>query len=249
MTFCPLFHISLKVRRVTLKNITTNTLTTIVLIAVLCIIVEGMIFENGMVFLALLGVFFIYISIKRQKKTIFWLGILFLLLALLSMWSLRLLIVLLVIFILWKMIKGEPIQINVHPTLDGQTANYVKHKNKVFQFDDAPTETYVWQDIHLQNLVGDVTVDTTNTILPKGSSFISIRQGFGKITIIIPYEVPIRVHFNTVVGEATILKEKYPRLWNEAVSIKNSYPNDLVPERELIITASSFFGDLEVVRK
>lgn len=232
-----------------MKNITTNTLTTIILISILCILVEGMFFENGMVFFAFLGAFFVYISMKRQKKMLFWLGISFLLLALFSMWSLRLLLVFIIIFILWKIIKGEPIQISVHPAKNNSEITYIKNKNKVFQFDDAPSESYVWQDVHLQNLVGEVTIDTTDTILPKGTSIISIRQGFGKIIVIVPYEMPVRVQFNTVVGEAVILKEKYPRLWNEALSIKDGYQNDFIAERELVITASSFFGDLEVVRK
>lgn len=243
------FMISSIVRRVHLKNIKTNTLTTILLLALLCIIIEGMIFENGMIFSAVLGAFFIYISLKRQKKKLFWLGIIFLLLALLSMWSLRLLIGAVIIYILWKMLNGEPIQVSVHPNEERRTPDYVLNKNKLFQFDDTLNETYVWQDVHHQNLAGEVMIDTTNTILPKGTSIITIRQGFGKMTVVVPYEIPLRVHFNTVVGEATILKEKYPRLWNEALSIKNGYSPDFVAERELVITASSFFGDLEVIRR
>ncbi|MBQ0140852.1 MAG: hypothetical protein KBT36_16375 [Kurthia sp.] len=235
-----------------MKNITTNTLTTILLVAILCVLIEGLLFENGFTFMALLGGSFIYFSMKRQKKKMFWLGIIFLVIAVLSMWSLRILLVATVIYILWKMRKGEPIEIKfntIHPNKRSQS-RYKNHTNKVFRFDDSPIESYAWKDMHLQNLVGELVIDATETILPKGTSFISIRQGFGKVTIYIPYEIPVRIHFNTVIGEATLLKEKYPRLWNdEALSINDGYHDEQTPTRELIITTSSFFGDLEVVRK
>lgn len=230
-----------------MKNITTNTLTTVLLLAVLCILVEGLLFGNGLTFMALLAVFFIYFSLKRQKKRFFWIGIIFLAIAVLSMWSLRLLLVLTVIYILWKMRKGEAIEVDFNNLASNSSSRY--KKNKLFQFDDSPTNSYAWKDIHLQNLVGELSIDTTDTILPKGTSFISIRQGFGKTTIYIPYEIPVRIHFNTFVGEATLIKEKFPRLWNEALTIKDGYSKDQLPTRELIITTSSFFGDLEVVRK
>lgn len=232
-----------------MKNLTTNTLATVILIAVLCILVEGMLFGNGMIFFALLGAFFVYISMKQQKKAIFWLGMVFLLIALLSMWSLRLFLVIVVVYLLWKMIQGEPIQISLLPKEEKNSSNFKKKKNKIFQFDETLSESYIWQDTHLQNLVGEITVDTTDTILPKGTSFVSIRQGFGKITIVVPYEIPVRVHFNTIVGQATIFKENQTSLWNESISIKDGYKDDIVAERELVITASSFFGDLEVIRK
>lgn len=232
-----------------MKNLTTNTLATVILIAVLCILVEGMLFGNGMIFFALLGAFFVYISMKQQKKAIFWLGMIFLLIALLSMWSLRLFLVIVVVYLLWKMIKGEPIQISLLPKEDKISSDFNKKKNKIFQFDETLSESYIWKDVHLQNLVGEITVDTTDTILPKGTSFIAIRQGFGKITIIVPYEIPVRVHFNTLVGQASVFKENQMSLWNESISIKDGYTDDIVAERELVITASSFFGDLEVIRK
>lgn len=232
-----------------MKNLTTNTLATVILIAVLCILVEGMLFGNGMIFFALLGTFFIYLSMKQQKKAMFWLGMIFLLIALFSMWSLRLFLVIVVVYVLWKMIKGEPIQINLLPKEDKSGSDFNKKKNKLFQFDETLSESYIWQDTHLQNLAGEITVDTTDTILPKGTSFIVIQQGFGKVTIFVPYEIPVRVHFNAVIGKATVFKEIETSLWNESISVKDGYKTNIVAERELVITTSSFFGDLEVVRK
>lgn len=232
-----------------MKKISTNTYTNLLLLVVLCILIEGMIFGNGMITFALLGCILVYFSFKKQKRTMLWCGIIFLLISIFSMWSLRLLLIVLVIYILWKLYKGEPIHINFEAFKINDQVNSHKSKNKFFQFDDIPSETYIWKDIHLQNFVGEVNIDATETILPKGTSFISIRQGFGKMTIAIPYEIPVRVHFNTIVGEATIIKESYPKLWNESIAIKNGYSENDIPPRELIITVSSFLGDLEVIRK
>lgn len=232
-----------------MKNIPTNTFTTLLLVTVLCILIEGLLFENGLTFMGILGLFFIYFSMKRQKKVLFWLGIIFLSIAILSMWSLSLLLIIMVIYVLWKMYKGESTEINLSNLISNSNSQHTKNENKIFQFDDSPTDSYAWKDIHLQNLVGELSIDTTETILPKGTSFISIRQGFGKTTIYVPYELPVRIHFNTLVGEAKLFKKTYPRLWNESLSIKDGYATDQPPTRELIITTSAFFGDLEVVRK
>lgn len=233
-----------------MKNISTNTLTTLLLLIVLLIVVEGFLFNNGMAIFSLIGVSILYIAIKKQRRRLFWVGIIMLFIALLSMWSLRLLLIVTLIYILWQMKKGSPIQINVNSFKKNKPAeNTTIKKNKLFVFDEAQSDTYTWQDIHVQNFVGEAAVDTTATILPKGTSFISIRQVFGKISITVPYEMPVRIHYNTMVGEASIMGTTYPRLWNDHIALQDGYEDNTTPERELVIIASSFFGDFEVVRK
>ena len=64
---------------------------------------------------------------------------------------------------------------------------------------------YKWQDVHIQRFIGDITIDTTQTILPQGKSIIVIQQAFGKVRVIVPYEVTIQLHYSTLYGEATCL--------------------------------------------
>lgn len=85
--------------------------------------------------------------------------------------------------------------------------------------------------------------------MPKGTSLISIRQGFGKVRIIVPYEIPVRLHYNTFVGDAKCFGNAYPRIWNDTITLRDGY--DLIEEAstELIITVSTLFGDVEVIRQ
>ncbi|GEK32837.1 cell wall-active antibiotics response protein LiaF [Kurthia sibirica] len=229
-----------------MKNISTNTVTSLLLLAITLIVIEGFIFGNAMAIFALVGVYIVYLAIKKQRKQLFWVGVIMLFIALLSMWSLRLLLILTLVYILWKMKQGSPVQININ---NFQKNSEGSKTNKLIVFDDPQSDTYTWQDVHVQNFVGEAAVDTTSTILPKGTSFISIRQVFGKIVITVPYEVPVRIHYNTMVGEAKIMGESYSRLWNDRIALRDGYVDGQLPERELVIIASSFFGDLEVTRK
>lgn len=231
-----------------MKNISTNSFTTLLLLVVLCIVAEGLLFGNGVSIFAVIGILAIYFAFKRRRKALFWFGVIAVLIALFSMWSLRLLLVVTLVYILWRLRKGDPIQISLNSTKNTDSENIVKNKNQLFQFEDHVGESYAWKDIHLQSLVGELVIDTTETILPKGTSFISVRQGFGKTTIYIPYEIPVRIHYNAIAGEAKIINQEHPRLWNEGLSVRDGY-SDTTPSQELIISVSSLFGNLEVIRK
>lgn len=232
-----------------MKHIQTNTMTTLLFAALLCIVAEGILFGSDMMIFALIGIGLIYVSMKKQRKLFFWLGLGLLILSVLSMWSLRILLFVTVIYILFKMREDTPATVHVNTSSTEERPLERKKKNNFFQFDDTLNTSYVWEDVHVQNFVGQITIDTTDTILPKGASLISIRQGIGKITVVVPYEIPVRIYYNALMGEATIMQHKYPRLWNESLAVKDGYREHELPERELIIAASSFSGDLEVLRK
>jgi len=101
--------------------------------------------------------------------------------------------------------------------------------------------------VHIQNAAGDIIIDTTSTILPKDTSLINVRQGFGKTTVYVPYEIPVRIHFNTLFGEVHAFDNQYNRLFNESIMLQDGAKIDT--PQQLIITVSTFLGDLEVVRK
>ena len=77
-------------------------------------------------------------------------------------------------------------------------------KNKLFSVQSSPFSSYEWEDIHIQGLFGDIHIDVTDTVLPKGTSLISVRQGIGKIKIELPYEIPVRIHYTTLIGDAKL---------------------------------------------
>lgn len=146
--------------------------------------------------------------------------------------------------------KGSPITISLPKQFDYNSVEAQPIiQNKAFSFQKTPTNAYEWQDIHVQGIVGDLTIDTTQTLLPKGTSLISVRQGFGKVRIAVPYEVPVRIHFNTMVGDVQLFGNRMPRLWNKTISMKDGYNQEIEHTVELIITVSTLFGDVEVIRK
>lgn len=120
-------------------------------------------------------------------------------------------------------------------------------KNDLVLPSSMPMEHYKWQDIQIQNFLGDYTIDVTETILPAGTSVITIRQGIGKVTIILPYEVPFKLQYSTLIGEAKLLHHPPKRLWNERITFEDGDVTNA--KRKLVIHIATWLGDVEVIRK
>ena len=233
-----------------MKENQTNKLAFFLICFVFLIFIEATIFGNGNIILVLLGIGMMYFSLRKQSKYIFWLGFIFLILAVFSMWSLRLFLVAIIVYSLYKLWKNEPISQVIKPfgTVYEETPNSII-QNKLFTSQSTPFQAYEWQDVHVQSFYGDYMIDVTETVLPKGTSLISIRQSLGKVTIYVPYEIPVRIHYTTVIGEAHILSRGARRLWNQTVLVKDGYSEKVSHSAELVITVSTWIGDIEVIRK
>lgn len=233
-----------------MKKMETNKIAFYGLFFLLLVFAESVLFGNGHFILVLLSAGLIYFGTKRQSKSLFIAGLIFLLISLFTLWSLRLIILLSLVSILYKMWNGTPAEEIMRPIREykKETPNGI-WKNKLFSVQSSPFSSYEWEDIHIQGLFGDIYVDVTETVLPKGTSLISVRQGFGKIKLEVPYEIPVRVHYTTLIGEAKILGHHHHRLINEFLHMKDGYENDSSDHTELIITLSTWIGDVEVIRK
>lgn len=216
----------------------------------LLIFTESFLFGSGNFVLVLFGAGLIYFGTKRQSKWLFILGLFFIAIALFTLWSLRLFIFIVLIYILLKLWKGASPEEIMRPIRDfnKETPNGI-WKNKMFSIQSSPFSSYEWEDIHIQGVFGDIHVDVTDTVLPKGTSFISIRQGIGKIKIELPYEIPVRIHYTTLFGEANLFGTYRKRLLNEFLHMKDGYPTQSNDQAELVITLSTWVGDVEVTRK
>ncbi len=233
-----------------MKENQTNKLAFFLICFVFLIFIEATIFGNGNIILVLLGIGMMYFSLRKQSKYMFWLGFIFLILAIFSMWSLRLFLVAILVYSLYKLWKNEPISQVIKPfgKVYEETPNSII-QNKLFSSQSTPFQAYEWQDVHVQSFYGDYVIDVTETVLPKGTSLISIRQSLGKVTIHVPYEIPVRIHYTTVIGEARILSRGVQRLWNQTVLVKDGYLDEVSHPAELLITVSTWIGDVEVIRK
>ena len=233
-----------------MKENHTNKLAFILICFVFLMFIEATIFGNGSIVLVLLGIGMMYFSMRKRNRFLFWSGFTLFIIAVFSMWSLRLLLLAIMGYILYKLWKNEPIQQVFRPfdTVYKETPNSII-QNKLFSSQTTPFNAYEWQDVHVQSFYGEQVIDVTQTVLPKGTSFISIRQSLGKVTIYVPYEIPVRLHYATIIGEADIFGRGVQRLWNKSVLVKDGYLDDIKYASELVITVSTWIGDIEVIRK
>ncbi|WP_019413230.1 cell wall-active antibiotics response protein LiaF [Paenisporosarcina sp. TG20] len=234
-----------------MQRIPSDRITFWLLAALLLVFVEVMFFHNGSVLFFLFGIGLIYVSVRRKSRFFFWSGIVFLGISLISMWSLRLLIVVTIVYILFRLWKGDETQQVIEPFLPDEieTPNTII-QNKLFSTQSTPFQAYEWQDIHVQGFYGNINIDATQTVLPKGTSLISVRQGIGKIQIAVPYEIPVRIHYTTFFGDAKLFSPSKKRLWNQSIVLQNGYTEAHgSASSELIIAVSTWLGDVEVIRK
>lgn len=233
-----------------MKKFDTNKVAFLVFAFLLLFFVESFFFGNANILYVLLGVGLLYYGTKQRSKWMFISGVILIFIALFNLWSLRLLIFSVIAYILYHLWKGVPTEEITRPFHEfrNETPNGI-WKNKLFSIQTSPFSSYEWEDVHIQGLFSNMSIDVTDTVLPKGTSFISIRQAIGKVKIELPYEIPVRIHYTTLYGEAKLFHYDKKRLLNESLHMKDGYNEQINPSSELIITIATWAGDLEVVRK
>lgn len=232
-----------------MQHFSTNKQAFFILSAFLLIFVEATFFENGSVFLIFLGIGTIYYAFKnnvKYRRSYFWIGVFLAGISILSMWSLRLMVFGLAVYLLLRLWKGNE-WLQTAPIYEEMDKGLIQ--NKVMSIQSTPIEAYEWKDIHVQGFIGDILVDTTQTVLPKKTSLISIRQGFGKTQVVVPYEVPVRVFYSTLLGEARFFHGDKRRIVNGTIHIEDGYPTDESNKVELIVSVTTWMGDVEVIRR
>ncbi len=242
--------VSLEGRKTNMRDNQTNKLAFLLICFVFLVFIEADVFGSGNIILVLIGLGLMYFSLRKQSKSLFWTGFILLVIAVLSMWSLRIFIVGVISYFLYKLWRNEPVTDVIRPSekIYEDIPDQVI-QNKLFSTQTTPFQAYEWKDVHVQSFYGDFLIDVTETVLPKGTSFISVRQSFGKVTIHIPYEIPVRIHYATIIGEANLLGRGNQRLWNQTVLLKDGYRDDVTHVSDLVIIVSTWVGDIEVIRK
>lgn len=223
-----------------MPKITSDQLAIIVISMALVVLIELTLFNNSSVFLLVVGAILLFFSFKKKKQYLLWAGLILLFFAVIHLWTLRLLIIGTLIFLLYQYLtKKEKIM-----EIKNQPIN-ASEKNKLIGTTGSPTESYQWRDIHIQRFIGDITIDTTETILPQGKSIIIIHQALGKVRITVPYEVTVQLHYSTIYGEVTCLNFSPKLCINEQFYFEDG---DLDAKRVLVLCVTSWIGDVEVQR-
>ncbi|WP_342472792.1 cell wall-active antibiotics response protein LiaF [Metasolibacillus sp. FSL H7-0170] len=224
-----------------MKRLTTDQFTYFLLGLLLIMLIELSLFHNGAVFVLFFGIISLYFGMKKQRKFLLWTGALFIIIALFTLWSLKLYFIVLIGYLLYKQLTKEEVTVEI--TNQGWTSSTTK--NQLIGATNGALEPYKWEDILLKRFIGDIVVDATQTILPAGKSVITIQQAIGKVHIIVPYEVSLRLHYTTFYGQACCLHEPPKQLINETLKFEDGQPDE---KRLLVINVSTWFGDVEVTR-
>ncbi|AJD90525.1 hypothetical protein JMA_12080 [Jeotgalibacillus malaysiensis] len=241
-----------KLRQMSLSNWLTAGL--------IIVLIEIVLFNSGMIFSLVLSGGLLYFGKQAWQhmygKILVGVGAIMLLTAILSMVTLRILFVILIINLILKYMETKKNPLIFEPVVKTEQENQGKEQlfvtKRPFFFNqwvgshETPNHSYEWENIHLQNGIGDVQIDLSNTVLPDREVFISLRNGAGKITILVPYELEISVQHSALAGEASILSSYTARLWNENVVYQTEGYEQA--QQKCTILSSVWIGDIEVRR-
>lgn len=244
-----------------LRHLQTDVLSSWVLIAAGLVLVEILFFKSGTIFSLFFAALLIYFGRKNFHgflgKIMLGLGLIILTFTVLSMFTLKLVVMGLAIYWIGEFFKSKKEPAMISPVVHGQAEgenntealSFKRQQlltNKWIGHQHTPHTIYEWEDIQLQNGIGDVVIDLSNTVLPAEESVISIRSGVGKVTILVPYELDVAIRHSAILGTASIFQFPSTRLWNESVSFNSDLYADA--SQKVKILTSVWVGDLEVKR-
>ena len=236
-----------------------NLISWILIFAVLLFLIEVTFFDGGYLFSLGIAAFLLYYGKKKfhkyRGKLAVFSGAVIVIVSILNMFAFKLLLLSLLGLFIYKFIKSKK-----HPAVftpdfsqaetEVQTEK-IKSKpllfgNKVLGGQKTPDHIYDWEDINIQNGVGDIVIDLGSTLLPKGESVISARNIAGTIKIYVPYEVDVKIVHSIVAGSVHILGHDEQKMFNRNMTFfTENYEHS--PYKIKIIT-SIVAGSLEVIR-
>jgi lia operon protein LiaF len=241
-----------------MNRLKTDGISWIILIGILLILLEVSFYDGGVLFFLFFAAFCIYAGKKKLSsafgKILLWFGIISLTINVLNTVAFKFLVFGLLIFIILKFAdsKKHPKYLvpEIKETLTQSDEPLLMKKSLIqniwFGTKRTPEQVYEWNDINIQGGIGDSVVDLSNTVLPKGTSVVSIRNSIGNIEILVPYDVEISVHHSIIVGSIEILEKVEPKAINKSLYYQT--PGYETATQKVKIITSMLVGDLEVKR-
>ncbi|GAA2705760.1 cell wall-active antibiotics response protein LiaF [Cytobacillus oceanisediminis] len=240
-------------------KIKSDYLSWIVMVGIVVLFVEIAFFNRGVIFSLLVPIGMVYIGRKWMPRTsgkwIFWLGLIFLLINVFSMMTLKffLLAILIHLLIQFAQSKKDPKQIQPEfkePTVNLQKETVIK-KDPLFSNifvgqQKTPEQVYEWNDINIQTGIGDTVIDLSYTVLPKGETVIFIRNFIGNVKVLVPYDVEVSASHSAIVGAARIFEYEESKLINQFLHLQT--PGYEKSGQRIKIFTSLLVGDIEVKR-
>ncbi|WP_456272112.1 cell wall-active antibiotics response protein LiaF [Bacillus sp. AK031] len=241
-----------------LNKFRTERFSWILLIGVILLLFEMSFYDGGVVFFLFITFGCIYIGRKRLPRTsgkiLFWFGVISLSLTILNTMAFRFFLLALLVMIILRFADSKKNPAKVEPQIeqtlnDGEKPVFIKRanlQNVWFGRQQTPEHVYEWNDINIQGGIGDTVIDLGNTVLPKGTSVISVRHILGNIVVMVPYDIEVSIHHNGLAGAVTIFDSVEPKSFNQSIYYQTS-DYDGSAQKVKIITSLAV-GDLEVKR-
>lgn len=127
------------------------------------------------------------------------------------------------------------------------TEKKILFTNKWFGKQQTQKNSYEWNDINIQAIAGETNVDLTYTVLPKGEPLVIIRQLFGTVRIIVPFDVEVSIHHSVLFGAIDILNHRDDNLANRVVHLQTE--GYATANQKVKIVTSMIAGKIEVTRE
>ena len=216
----------------------TSHISILTLIFILLFLIDISFFSSGGIVFLCISLFLFYMAKQKKEKSWLIAGFFFLFFAFISLWSLRAIPIIFIGYLLYLYFMKKPEAILVDQAV-------IRHDNEFIGDFETPSE-YKWEDLQVQKIVGSITIDATETILPVGRSIIHIQQAFGKAIVYVPYEVAVELHYKTIYGSCIFLHEIPTQIIKGKKVYKDGPEN---PKRTLMIIATTFLADVEVYRR
>ena len=105
-------------------------------------------------------------------------------------------------------------------------------------------DTFEWDDINISQLMGDTIIDLGNTVLPNEQNTIMIRKGIGRIRVIVPVGIGVKLCHNAFIGEAKFDGQQLD-LKNETITMYSERFEST--SKKIIIISSVLVGEIEVI--
>ncbi|RIW32265.1 cell wall-active antibiotics response protein [Bacillus salacetis] len=241
-----------------LNKFRTERFSWILLIGIIMLLFEMSFYDGGVVFFLLITFGCIYFGRKRLPRTsgklLFWFGVISLSLTILNTMAFKFFLLALLVMVILRFADSKKNPSKVEPQIkqtfhEGGEPVYIKRatlQNVWFGRLQTPEHVYEWNDINIQGGIGDTVIDLGNTVLPKGTSVVSVRHILGNIVILVPYDIEVSIHHNGLAGAITIFDRIEPKSFNQSVYYQTS-EFDQAPQKVKVITSLAV-GDLEVKR-
>ncbi len=230
----------------------------IILIGTLLLLLEVSFYDGGVLVFLFIAAFCIYIGKKKLPRTsgkiLMWFGIITLGINIFNTVAFKFLLFAILLFIIVRFADSKKHPKQIKPLFKEtftQTKAPLLMKRSVVQSEwfgtkRTPEDVYEWNDINIQGVFGDSVIDMGNTVLPKGTSVVSIRNILGNIEILVPYDVEISVHHSILAGSIEIFEEIEPKAINQSLYYQT--PGYETAVQKVKIVTSMWIGDLEVKR-